>query len=120
MRKETANILAMLDSFVMNNDDDVAMTIANDFRKRRIEKNHTREMMAQKAGVPLGNVQRFEQRGLISLKNLISLAHALGYTAELKDIFANPKYSTMKELTEIRKNAGRKTARQKRTNDEED
>lgn len=118
MREDTVNILSMLDSFALEREEDIAMAIANDFRKRRIEKNLTREMVAKQSGVPLGNLSRFEQKGLISLKNLISLAVALGYTSEIKDVFSQPKYSTMEELTEIRKNAGRKAAHQKRKTDE--
>jgi hypothetical protein len=33
---------------------------------------------------------------------------ALGYTSEVKNIFSQPKYTTMEELTEIRRNMGRK------------
>lgn len=120
MREETANILSMLDSFALETEEDVAMAIAADFRKRRIEKNLTREMVARQSGVPMGNLSRFEQKGLISLKNLISLAIALGYTSEIKGVFSRQKYSTMEELTEIRRNAGRKTAHQKRKPDEKD
>ncbi len=120
MRENTANILSMLDGFALESNSEIAMSIANDFRKRRIEKNLTREMMAQQSGVPLGTLSRFEQKGLISLKNLISLAVTLGYTSELKGIFSQPKYSTMEELIEIRKNAGRKAAHQKRGTNEKD
>ena len=47
---------------------------------------------------------------LISLKNLIAIAVVMGYASEIKDVFAEPKYSTMEELAEIRKNAGKKKA----------
>lgn len=120
MREDTANILSILDNFIFESEEDIAKNVADDFRKRRIEKNLTREMVAKKSGVPLGNINRFEQKGLISLKNLISLATALGYTQEVKSIFANQKYSSMEELTEIRKNAGRKVAHQKRKTNEKD
>jgi transcriptional regulator with XRE-family HTH domain len=79
-------------------------------RKRRIEKNMTREQVAEAAGVAVSNIVRFEQKGLISLKNLIGIAMALGYISELKHIFALPKYSTMEELTQIRKNQNKKKA----------
>ena len=80
------------------------------FRKRRIEKNLTREQMAEQSGVAVSNIVRFEQKGLISLKNLIGIAMALGYTSEIKSLFAQPKYSTMEELTQIRKNQNKKKA----------
>ncbi len=107
----TNNILSILDDYISShNTDDIAKGIAQDFRKRRVEKNLTREQVAEKAGISISNVTRFEQKGLISLKNLIALAMALGYTAEIKGIFSEPKYTTMDELTEIRANAHKKRA----------
>ena len=104
------NILSVLDSFLLEGVDDIAKKIANDFRARRIEKNLTREQVAEKSGVAVSNIIRFEQKGLISLKNLIGIAMALGYTSEIKNIFEQPKYSTMEELSQIRRNAGKKKA----------
>ena len=107
---ETNNILSVLDSYTLSNPDDIAREIADAFRKRRIEKNLTREQVAEQSGVAVSNIVRFEQKGLISLKNLIGLAIALGYTAEIKSLFDQPKYSTMEELTQIRKNQNKKKA----------
>lgn len=105
------NILSVLENYTLDNADDIAIGIADDFRKRRIEKNLTREQIAEKSGVAVSNIVRFEQKGLISLKNLIGIAMALEYTSEVKSIFSEPKYSTMEELTQIRKNAGKTRAR---------
>lgn len=102
------NILSVLDAFTLTDADDVAMDMAKDFRKRRIEKGITREMMAEESGVALSNIARFEQKGLISLKNLIKLAMSLQYVGELKGVFSVPKYSTMDDLLEIRRNSGKK------------
>ena len=104
------NILSVLDSFLLEGVDDIAKKLANDFRARRIEKNLTREQVAEKSGVAVSNIIRFEQKGLISLKNLIGIAMALGYTSEIKNIFEQPKFSTMEELSQIRRNAGKKKA----------
>ena len=104
------NILSVLDSFLLEGVDDIAKKMANDFRARRIEKNLTREQVAEKSGVAVSNIIRFEQKGLISLKNLIGIAMALGYASEIKNIFEQPKYSTMEELSQIRRNAGKKKA----------
>lgn len=105
---QTNDILSFLDSLTFEDADDIGRTIANDFRKRRIEKNLTREQVAEQSRVAVSNIVRFEQKGLISLKNLISIAMAMGYTTEVKNIFAEPKFSTMEELTQIRKNSHRK------------
>jgi transcriptional regulator with XRE-family HTH domain len=107
---ERNQILAVLEGFSATNVDEIAMSIANDFRRRRIEKNLTRREVAQRSGVALGTLSRFEQKGYISLKNLIELAIALNYAGELKTLFATPKYQTMEELTQIRRNTGKKKA----------
>lgn len=107
---ETNNILSVLDSYTLDNSEDIAMGIANDFRKRRIEKNLTRDQVAEQSGVAVSNIVRFEQKGLISFKNLIGIAMALGYISEVKNLFAQPKYATMEELTQIRRNQNKKKA----------
>ncbi len=104
------NMLSILESYTLDNAADIAKALAGDFRKRRVEKNLTREVVAEKSGVALSNIVRFEQKGLISLQNLINLAIAMGYISEVKSIFAEPKYSTMEELTQIRKNTGKTRA----------
>lgn len=104
------NMLSVLDNYTLDNIDDIAITLAQDFRKRRIEKNMTREEIAKKSGVAVSNIVRFEQKGLISLKNLIGIAIAMEYTSEVKNIFAEPKYSTIEELTQIRRNKGKTRA----------
>lgn len=107
---DSNNILSLLESLTEDNSDEVARKIADDFRRRRIEKGLTRQVVAEQSGVPTANVARFEQKGLISLVNLIKLAMATGYVSEVKNIFAEPKYSTMEELLTIRANSGKKKA----------
>lgn len=99
-----------MESYTLDNADDIARALAEDFRKRRVEKNLTREQVAEKSGVAVSNIVRFEQKGLVSLKNLISIAMAMGYISEVKNIFSEPKYSTMEELSQIRKNTGKTRA----------
>ena len=105
---ETNNMLSVLEDYALESEADIALKWAEDFRHRRIEKNLTREEMAQMAGIAVSNLVRFEQKGLISLKNLIALAMTLGYSSEINHLFATPKYTTMEELTQIRKNANKK------------
>lgn len=103
-------MLSVLETYILDNPDDISKSIADEFRKRRIEKNITRAEMSEKSGVAISNITRFEQKGHISLKNLISIAMTLGYTSELRHLFSQPKYTTMEELLQIRKNTGRKKA----------
>ena len=54
--QETNNMLSVLDNYTLDNPDEIAKEIANDFRKRRIEKNLTREQVSEKAGVAVSNI----------------------------------------------------------------
>lgn len=108
--QENSNILSVLENYLHDNPDEISMEIANDFRRRRIEKNLTREDIAKKSGVAISNITRFEQKGLISLKNLISIAMVMEYTSEMRHLFASPKYSTMEELQQIKRNMNKKKA----------
>lgn len=120
MNSETANILAFLNHYTQAGTDNIATQIASDFKQRRIEKNMTRGDIAEKSGISVSNIARFEQKGLISLKNLIAIASALNYSAEIKGIFSEPKYSTMEELTLIRQNTGKKKAYHKQKDNDKD
>ena len=108
--QENSNILSVLENYLHDNPDEISMEIANDFRRRRIEKNLTREDIAKKSGVAISNITRFEQKGLISLKNLISIAMVMKYTSGMRYLFASPKYSTMEELQQIKRNMNKKKA----------
>lgn len=108
------NILSVLDNFTLDNPDDIMMQVAENFRKRRVEKNITRQRIAELSGVPLSTVARFEQKGLIAFESLIKLAMALGYTSEIKDLFSAPKFDTMEELYLIRQKSNDKRAYIKR------
>lgn len=106
----TSNMLSVLENYTLPDADEIGQDIAADFRRRRLEKNLTREQVAEEAGISVSNLIRFEQKGLISLGNLIRLAMAMGYTSEIKNLFAQPKYDTMEELTQIRRNMNKKRA----------
>ncbi|MDD6702438.1 MAG: helix-turn-helix transcriptional regulator [Muribaculaceae bacterium] len=109
------NLLSILDNFTLDNAEDIAQQISHDFRKRRVEKNITRQRISEMSGVPLSSIARFEQRGLIALESLIKLAMALGYTSEIRNLFGASKFDTMDELDMIRRKRGGKRAYSKKT-----
>ena len=92
------NLLYVLEGFVLDNSEDIAMEVAENFRRRRVEKNITRQRIAELSGVPLSTVTRFEQKGLIAFGSLIKLAMALGYSPEIRRLFGASKFDTMAEL----------------------
>ena len=104
------NMLSVLDGFVLDDAEDIARQIAENFRMRRVEKNITRQRISELSGVPLSTVARFEQKGLIALESLVKLAMALGYASEMRQLFATSKFDTMEELDLIRRKSGDKRA----------
>ena len=104
------NILYILDNFTLDNADDIAQQVAESFRKRRVEKNITRQRISELSGVPLSTVARFEQKGLIAFESLIKLAMALGYAPDVRSLFDTSKFDTMEELDMIRRKSGDKRA----------
>ena len=106
----SGDILAILDGYTLDNAEDMVREVADNFRKRRVEKNISRHSISEMSGVPLSTVARFEQKGLIGFESLVKLAMALGYTAEMRNLFGSPKYNTMSELDLIRSKSGGKRA----------
>ena len=107
---DNGNILSLLDSFTLDNANDITRQVAENFRKRRVEKNITRQRISELSGVPLSTVARFEQKGLIAFGSLVRLAMALGYATDIRNLFDTPKFETMEELDLIRRKSGDKRA----------
>ena len=97
------SILSVLDGFTLDNADDIARQVAENFRRRRVEKNITRQRISELSEVPLSTVARFEQKGLIAFDSLIKLAIALGSAHDIRTLFGTSRFDTMEELDMIRR-----------------
>ena len=82
--------------------------MAENLKARRLEKKLSTKSLSALSGVPAATIQRFELKHSISLESYVKLAKALGYSDELMQLLAEPKYDTMEELLEINKNKNRK------------
>ena len=82
--------------------------LAENLRARRLEKKLSTKSLAEMSGVPASTIQRFELQHAISLESYVRLAKALGYSEEIMQLLAEPKYDTMEELLEINRNKNRK------------
>ena len=113
---DSNSILSLLDNFTLDNAEDITRHVAENFRRRRVEKNITRRRIAELSGVPLSTVARFEQKGLIAFESLVKLAMALGYTSDVRNLFGTSKFDTMEELDQIRRKTHSKRAYPKQHN----
>jgi len=82
--------------------------LANNLKCRRLEKKFSTKTLSEMSGVPTSTIQHFELKHSISLVSFVKLAKALGYSEEIIQLLAEPKYDTMEELLEINKNSLRK------------
>ena len=82
--------------------------LAENVKARRLEKKISTKSLSEMSGVPASSIQRFELKHTISLESYVKLAKALGYSEDIMQLLAEPKYDTMEELLEINKNRTRK------------
>ena len=82
--------------------------LAENLKARRLERKLSTKSLSAMSGVPASSIQRFELKHSISLESYVKLAKALGYSEELMQLLAEPKYDSMEELLVINKNRNRK------------
>ena len=103
--------MPLLYDFNMDTADDLAIQLAQNVKRRRLEKGLSRTALSMMSGVPAPTIAKFERQHSISLVSFLALAKALGYTEALKSLLAEPIYTTMEELDTINKNKNRKRGR---------
>lgn len=103
--------MSFLYNFDMDTPQELLTILADNLRKRRLEKGLSREALTELSGVPSPTIAKFEQKHTISLASYVALAKALGYSKAIKELLSEPLYSTMEELEMIHKNKNRKKGR---------
>jgi len=98
--------------FLNSNPKALALQIVINAKTRRLELNLTQEELAQKSGVSLGSVKRFESKHEISLKHLLLIAVVLNSTEDFKNLFLQKQYRSIDEVV-VKKEMKRKRARRK-------
>jgi hypothetical protein len=61
--------------------------------------------MAHRVGVSLSTYRRFESTGDISLHHLILVAMVLDATSDFAQLFSQPRYATLDDVTNPRRRA---------------
>ena len=65
---------------------EVRKELANRFRILRKKSKISQQEMAERSGVSLGSLKRFENTGKVSLESLLKLMHLLGRLNEINSI----------------------------------
>lgn len=76
--------------------------IVDNIRERRLQMNLTQEGLAERSGVPLPTLRKFEQKGLISLDSFLKLLLVVGGLEEMVDVL-KPKEQSFKSIDDVLK-----------------
>lgn len=87
-------------SININTPDSVMQTLKENFKNRRLSFDLTQEGLANKSGVSLGSLKRFETTGQISLESLLKLAVILECLEDFLHI-AQEKKQTINSIDEL-------------------
>ncbi|MBT1171084.1 helix-turn-helix transcriptional regulator [Bifidobacterium sp. SO4] len=88
---------------------DVMTNVAERMVKRRKEHGMTQATLAEKSGVSLGSIRRFEQSHEISFGSLVNIAFALHCEQDFDALFAQPYYATIDAVTAATRRNGSRT-----------
>jgi len=83
----------------------IKQSIATRFRNLRRSLKLTQSDVAERSGVSLGSVKRFERTGNISLAALLQLAQVVGKETDFNDLFAGRTYRSIFDVVKDGENA---------------
>lgn len=89
--------------------------ITTSIRERRLLMELTQEGLADRSGVPLATLRKFEQKGVISLESLLKILWVVGGLEEMINILkpSIPKYTSIDEVLKDNKGNTRKRGHKK-------
>ena len=89
----------------------LASKVAENSKKMRILHNFTQKELAERSGMTLSSLKRFEQKGEISLSNMLKIAISLDATDGFEKLFLNKEANTLDEFLDEKNVKERKRVR---------
>jgi len=87
-----------IDSF-FDSPSDVCLGIAEREKKIRKARHLSQSHLAERSGVSMGSLRRFESTGQISLESLVKIAIALDVNDDMKNLFKERKiYNSIQDV----------------------
>jgi transcriptional regulator with XRE-family HTH domain len=80
---------------------EVALEIANRAREKRLSLNLSQKTLAERSGVSLGSLKKFEQRGKISLESLLQISYILDSIDNFDQLFTKTAINKPISLEDI-------------------
>ena len=88
----------MANPYSLRTPDQISTDLAERLRDLRLAKGWRQVTLAERSGVSLGSLRRFEASGRVSLQNLLKLAFALGRLDDFEDLLQPPPAASIAEL----------------------
>ena len=82
----------------LHNPHKISGLLSERVRAERLHREWKQQTLAERSGVSLPTIRRYERTGRTSLKNLLKLCHALGRLDEFADLLKPPPASSIDEL----------------------
>ena len=96
----------MKNDFSLSNPKETAQHLAGKIRALRLARSWKQATLAERSGVTLASLRRFEHTGQVSLQSLLKLAFALGRIDDFEHLLQPPVAGSIAELevsTSLRK-----------------
>lgn len=77
---------------------EIAKSLAEKIKQQRKKLKISQESLAQKSGVSLGSIKRFETKYEISLQSLIKVSIALDLDRDFENLFTTKTYTSIDEV----------------------
>ena len=87
-----------MNGFSLETPESVSRTLATRIKELRLARGWKQATLAQRSGVSLASLRRFEESGKVSLQNLLDLAFALSRLDDFDALFQGPRASSLAEL----------------------
>ena len=84
--------------YQLKDPEEVALELADKVRLFRLGRKWKQATLADRSGVSLASLRRFEQTGLVSLQSLLKLSFALGCLSDFDTVLNSPKVDSIREL----------------------
>ncbi|WP_069660442.1 helix-turn-helix domain-containing protein [Arcticibacter eurypsychrophilus] len=91
------------------------LKIADSIRARRLSMELTQEGLAERSGVPLATLRKFEQKGSISIGSFLKLLMVTGGIEEIIEVLkpSKPNFTSIDEVLKNTDTISRKRGRKK-------
>ena len=87
--------------YPLHTPEEVAQELAQKARRLRLFRNWKQTTLAERSGVTLASLRRFERTGQVSLKNLLRLCFALGRLDDFQPVLLHADADSIRELEAI-------------------